>query len=121
MHGKPLEPTGFTHFPYVNPDAPKGGRVTFAVQGSFDSLNPLIVKGAPADGVREYIYESLLARAYDEPFSLYGLIAESVETPADRSFVEFTLQSGGEILRRNTDHRRRRDFLARAVARSRAP
>ncbi len=91
MHGTPLEAKGFTHFPYVNPDAPKGGRVTFAVQGSFDSLNPLIVKGAPADGVREYIYESLLARANNEPFSLYGLIAESVETPADRSFVEFTL------------------------------
>ncbi|MGH6832139.1 MAG: extracellular solute-binding protein, partial [Methyloceanibacter sp.] len=79
------------HFPYANPDAPKGGKVIFAVQGSYDNLNPLIVKGAAADGVREYIYESLLARAYDEPFSLYGLIAESVETPADRSFVEFTL------------------------------
>ncbi|MBC8013389.1 MAG: ABC transporter substrate-binding protein [Methyloceanibacter sp.] len=92
MHGEPLEAQGFTHFPYANPDAPKGGRVVFAVQGSFDSLNPLIVKGAAAEGVREYIYESLLARAYDEPFSLYGLIAENVETPADRSFVEFTLR-----------------------------
>ena len=91
MQGKPQEPAGFEHFPYVNPLAPKGGRVVFGVQGSFDSLNPLIVKGAPADGVREYIYESLLARAADEPFTLYGLIAESVETPADRSFVEFTL------------------------------
>jgi peptide/nickel transport system substrate-binding protein len=97
MHGKPLEPTGFTHFPYVNPDAPKGGQVTFAVQGSFDSLNPLIVKGEPADGVREYIYESLLARAYDEPFSLYGLIAESVETSRDRSFVEFTLNPAAKF------------------------
>ena len=64
----------------------------FGVQGSYDSLSPLIVKGNPADGVREYIYESLLARANDEPFTLYGLIAESVETPADRSFVEFTLR-----------------------------
>jgi peptide/nickel transport system substrate-binding protein len=91
MHGEPLEPAGFAHFPYANPDAPKGGRMTFAMQGSFDSLNPLIVRGAAADGVREYVYESLLARAYDEPFSLYGLIAESVETPPDRSFVEFTL------------------------------
>lgn len=92
MHGEPLEVQGFTHFPYANPDAPKGGRVVFAVQGSFDSLNPLIVRGAAAEGVREYIYESLLARAYDEPFSLYGLVAESVETPADRGFVEFTLR-----------------------------
>jgi peptide/nickel transport system substrate-binding protein len=91
MHGTPRETAGFTHFRYVNPDAPKGGRVAFAVQGSFDSLNPLIVKGVAAEGVREYVYESLLARAYDEPFSLYGLIAESVETPNDRSFVEFTL------------------------------
>ncbi len=54
MHGEPARPQGFTHFPYANPDAPKGGRAVFAVQGSFDSLNPLIVKGAPADGVREY-------------------------------------------------------------------
>ena len=91
MHGDPREAAGFTHFPYANPDAPKGGRVAFAVQGSFDSLNPLIVKGVAAEGVREYVYESLLARAYYEPFSLYGLIAESVETPDDRSFVEFTL------------------------------
>jgi peptide/nickel transport system substrate-binding protein len=91
MHGNPREPAGFTHFPYANPEAPKGGRVTFGVQGSYDSLNPLIVKGAPADGLREYLYESLLARALDEPFTLYGLIAESVEAPPDRSFVEFTL------------------------------
>ena len=97
MHGEPREPKGFTHYPYADPDAPKGGRATFAVQGSFDSLNPLIVKGAAADGVREYIYESLLARAYDEPFSLYGLIAESVETPADRSFVEFTLNPAAKF------------------------
>jgi peptide/nickel transport system substrate-binding protein len=91
MHGSPHETAGFTHFPYVNPDAPKGGRVTFAMQGSYDSLNPLIVKGEPADGVRDYVYESLLARANDEPFTLYGLIAESVETPPDRSYVEFSL------------------------------
>ena len=52
MHGKPFEPAGFTHFPYSNPDAPKGGRITLAMQGSYDNLNPLIVKGAPADGVR---------------------------------------------------------------------
>jgi peptide/nickel transport system substrate-binding protein len=97
MHGEPREAKGFTHFPYASPDAPKGGRAVFSVQGSFDSLNPLIVKGAPADGVREYIYESLLARAYDEPFSLYGLIAESVETPPDRSFVEFTLNPAAKF------------------------
>ena len=91
MHGEPAQPQGFTHFPYANPNAPKGGRLVLAKRGSFDSLNPLIVKGVSAEGIREYVYESLLARAYDEPFSLYGLIAESVETPDDRSFVEFTL------------------------------
>jgi peptide/nickel transport system substrate-binding protein len=91
MHGSPRETAGFAHFPYVNPDAPKGGRVTFAVQGSYDSLNPLIVRGEPAEGVRDYVYESLLARANDEPFTLYGLVAESVQTPPDRSSVEFTL------------------------------
>ena len=92
MHGEPAEPADFQHFSYVDPDAPKGGRLTLGVQGSFDSLNPLIVKGAPAQGLRDYLYESLLARAYDEPFTLYGLIAESIETPADRSFVAFTLR-----------------------------
>ncbi|MET0943566.1 MAG: extracellular solute-binding protein [Mesorhizobium sp.] len=91
MHGEPAQPQGFTHFPYANPNAPKGGRLILAKRGSFDSLNPLIVKGVSAEGIREYVYESLLARAYDEPFSLYGLIAEGVETSHDRSFVEFTL------------------------------
>ena len=62
------------------------------VLGSFDSLNPFIVKGAPVAGMREYVYETLLARSFDEPFSLYGLIAESVETPEDRSWVVFQLR-----------------------------
>ncbi|HZP09576.1 MAG TPA: extracellular solute-binding protein [Methyloceanibacter sp.] len=91
MHGAPREEAGFAHFAYVDPNAPKGGRVIFAKQGSYDSVNPLIVKGEPAEGVRDYVYESLLARANDEPFTLYGLIAESVATPPDRSYVEFTL------------------------------
>jgi peptide/nickel transport system substrate-binding protein len=97
MHGKPAEPEGFSHFPYANPDAPKGGRLVLAKRGSFDSLNPLIVKGVSAEGVRDYVYESLLARAYDEPFSLYGLIAEKVETPEDRSWVEFTLNPAAKF------------------------
>ena len=80
MHGDPLEPDDFSHFSYAVPDAPKGGRARFAKQGTYDSLNPFIVKGVSADGVREYVYETLMARAYDEPFTLYGLIAEAVET-----------------------------------------
>lgn len=92
MHGEPAYPPGFSHFSYVNPDAPKGGRLALGALGSFDSLNPLIVKGNSAVGIRDYVYESLMARGFDEPFSLYGLLAESVETPPDRSWVQFTLR-----------------------------
>ncbi len=92
MHGAPKYGEAFPHFDYVNPDAPKGGILRLGVLGSFDSLNPFIVKGAAAAGMREYVYETLLARSYDEPFSLYGLIAASVETPADRSEVTFQIR-----------------------------
>ncbi len=91
MHGTPAEARGFTHFRFTNPDAPKGGRVTLGVSGSFDSLNPLIVRGVAAAGVREFVVESLLARGLDEPFSLYGLLAESIEVPDDRSAITFHL------------------------------
>lgn len=92
MHGEPKYPPGFAHFDYVNPQAPKGGRVVLGALGAFDSLNPFTSKGNPAPGMREYVYESLLARADDEPFSLYGLLAESVEVPEDRAWVLFTLR-----------------------------
>ena len=92
MHDAPKYGPAFTRFDYVNPDAPKGGALRLGVLGSFDSLNPFIVKGAPVAGMREYVYETLLARSYDEPFSLYGLIAESVEAPEDRSWVIFQLR-----------------------------
>ena len=92
MHDAPKYGPAFTRFDYINPDAPKGGALRLGVLGSFDSLNPFIVKGAPVAGMREYVYETLLARSYDEPFSLYGLLAESVETPEDRSWVIFQLR-----------------------------
>lgn len=92
MHGSPRYAADFPHLDYVNPAAPKGGRIVLGTLGSFDNVNPLIVKGSPAAGVREYVLESLLGRAADEPFSLYGLLAESVETPPDRSWVAFTLR-----------------------------
>ena len=92
MHGEARHKPDFTHFSYVNPSAPKGGRAVFAVLGSFDSLNPLIIRGVAAAGLRDYVYESLMARAYDEPFSLYGLLAETIETPDDRSWVTFTIR-----------------------------
>ncbi len=92
MHDAPQYDAAFDHLGYVNSAAPKGGTLKLAVLGSFDSLNPFIIKGAPASGIRDYVYETLLARSFDEPFSLYGLLAETVETPADRSSVTFQLR-----------------------------
>ena len=92
MYGEPKHPPGFASFPYVNPDAPKGGRLVLGELGTFDSLNPFIIKGVSAAGLRDYVYQSLLARSGDEPFALYGLIAESVEVPPDRSFITFHLR-----------------------------
>ncbi len=92
MHGDPKHTAGFKAFPYVNADAPQGGRVVLGVLGTFDSLNPFIIRGVSASGMRDYVFESLLTRSADEPFSLYGLIAESVEVPADRSSVTFHLR-----------------------------
>ncbi len=91
MHGEPAWPAGFTTPPYANPQAPKGGRLVQGALGTFDSLNPLILKGTPAQSIRAYVIESLMARGYSEPFTLYGLIADSVETDDARSFVTFTI------------------------------
>ena len=71
MHGKPKYPAGFTHFSHVNPEAPKGGRVVLGQTGSFDTLNPLIIRGEAAVGVRDWVYETLMARSMDEPFTMY--------------------------------------------------
>ena len=96
--GEPALPADFDHLPYANPDAPKGGKMTYGVVGTFDSLNSYIVQGGTtsARGLSDpvfgnLVFESLMARNADEPFSLYGLIAETIETPPDRSWVEFTL------------------------------
>jgi peptide/nickel transport system substrate-binding protein len=91
MHGSPALPSGFSHFRYVDPDAPKGGRLVASIVGTFDSLNPLIVKGLPFEHVRSYVIESLMARGFDEPFTLYGLLAQTVETNSTRSYVIFRL------------------------------
>ncbi len=89
MHGTPKYQPGFRHFDYVNPAAPKGGTLRVAVQGTFDSFNPFIPKGNAGAGNS---YESLLASSADEPFTQYGLIAESIEVPRDRSWAVFTLR-----------------------------
>ncbi|WP_458761294.1 extracellular solute-binding protein [Afipia sp. TerB] len=91
MHGKPALPAGFSHMPYVNPDAPRGGRLTFGLVGTFDSLNPFIVKGLAVQQIRGYVVESLMTRGQDEPFTLYGLLAQSIETDDARSYVTFHL------------------------------
>ncbi len=99
MHGEPALPPDFQHFPSANSDAPKGGSISFAGQGTFDSLNPFIRKGSVPDGLwgrsspfwSNNVWESLLVRNWDEPFTLYGHLAEFVEVPEDRSWVEFTM------------------------------
>lgn len=92
MYGDPALPPDFASLPYVNPDAPQGGRIVFGEAGTFDSLHPHILKGRAPYGVGTYVFESLMGRSWDEPFTLYGLLAESVETPEDRAWVEFTLR-----------------------------
>ncbi len=94
MHGKPALAPDFKYFPYVNPDAPKGGRIRYGVHGTFDSLNPFIIKGAAVRGIWDFsagynVFESLLHRNRDEPFTLYGLLASRVITDEARSFIEF--------------------------------
>jgi peptide/nickel transport system substrate-binding protein len=91
MHGAPAMPDDFVAAPYANPNAPQGGRLVQGVLGTFDNLNPLIVKGLPVQSMRGYVLESLMARGYDEPFTLYGLLARTVETDDARSYVTFSL------------------------------
>jgi len=91
LYGEPKYGPDFTHFDYVNPNAPKGGKVTLSVIGSFDTLNPFTLKGVPAAGLGE-MYDTLMASSADEPFTEYGLLAESIDVPADRGSVTFTLR-----------------------------
>lgn len=91
MHGEPALEPGFPNLPYANPEAPKGGRIVLALQGSFDSLNPLIVIGVAPDVVPRYVLQSLMMRSADESFTMYGLIARSAEMPDDRSSIAFDL------------------------------
>jgi len=97
MYGTPALPPDFVSLPYANPDAPKGGRIVFGVAGGFDSLNPFILKGVAPAGVAALTVETLMGRSYDEPFTLYGLLAESVSIDDARSWVEFTLREGARF------------------------
>ncbi|GLS92322.1 hypothetical protein GCM10007916_33920 [Psychromonas marina] len=90
MYGDFKYTKDFTHFQYANPNAPKGGTFKQATIGSFDSLNPFIVKGNAATGIG-MIYDSLLKQSSDEPFTGYGLIASSVKVADDFSSVSFNI------------------------------
>ncbi len=99
MHGDVALPADFTSFPYANPDAPKGGALRMGVVGTFDSLNPFVLKSmrttaralfSDAD-FGNLVYETLMQRSRDEPFTLYGLLAEKVAIDPERKWVEFTL------------------------------
>ncbi len=92
MYGDPALPHDFVSLPHANPDAPKGGRIVTGNTGGFDSLNPFVRTGTVPWQLRFFAYESLMGRNRGEPFALYGLLAESIETPEDRSWVEFTLR-----------------------------
>lgn len=92
MYGEPALPPDFVSLPQANPDAPKGGSYRWGEAGSFDSFNPFVTKGRPALGISALTVETLMGRNYDEPFSLYGLLAESIDTDDRRTYVEFTLR-----------------------------
>lgn len=92
MLGEPALPADFKNLPYVNPDAPQGGQLRQAITGSFDSVNPFIVKGQAATGVRSYVFESLMGRNWNEPFSLYGLLAETIDVSDDRQTFTFRIR-----------------------------
>ena len=91
MHGGAAQPPDFAHMAYVNPDAPKCGRLAWGILGTFDSLNPFIVRGLAVQQIRGFVVESLMARGNDEAFTLYGLLAKSVETDDARNYVTFHL------------------------------
>ncbi|MEC5321712.1 extracellular solute-binding protein [Aurantimonas sp. A3-2-R12] len=105
MQGEPALLANFERLPFVNPDAPQGGTMRYGVFGAFDNLNPVIVRGAltTARGIwfdKEFgnlVFEPMMQRSADEPFTMYGLLAETVETDAERSFVEFQLNPAAKF------------------------
>ena len=92
MHGRPALPENFSHFPYANPDAPKGGKLTIGLLGTFDSLNPFNLKaGSTAQGLIGNVFQTLMERSRDEPFTLYGSVAKTIETDTARNYAIFRL------------------------------
>ncbi|MDH5424277.1 MAG: extracellular solute-binding protein [Gammaproteobacteria bacterium] len=79
----------YKHFNYVNPDAKKGGQLSLSGFGTFDSFNPFVLKGIVADGVNILMFESLTEKSLDEPFSVYGLLADDIQLAADKLSVTY--------------------------------
>lgn len=90
LYGEPALAADFTHFPYTNPEAPIGGSMIRDAIGSFDSTNPFIIQGSPASGLSG-IYDTLMTQNADEPFTMYGLLAEGIRLSPDRRWIEFDL------------------------------
>ena len=86
MHGEPKYKEGFVAFDYVNPEAPKGGTLRQGAIGTFDTFNPFALNGIAAGGIG-LTYDTLMVQSLDEPFTLYGLVADKIEMPHDRSWV----------------------------------
>lgn len=91
LFGRAKYNPGFTHFDYVNPNAPKGGTLKLAANAAFDSTNPYILKGIAAPGISSFLYQSLMTASYDEPQSYYPLIADSITISPDKKRIAFTL------------------------------
>jgi microcin C transport system substrate-binding protein len=91
VFGAPKYGPDFRHFDYVNPAAPKGGTLSTGANGGFDSLNPFIIRGNPAENLM-LVYDTLMTPSTDETGTVYGLIAESVELPEDKSWIVFHLR-----------------------------
>jgi hypothetical protein len=109
MHGEPRYPEPPTVLDFVNPNAPKGGSVRFGTQGTYDSLHPFILKGVPAAAITQ-LWETLCWQSRDEAFTVYGLLAETIEVPEDRSWTAFTPAGRSHVARRLADHGGRRDL-----------
>ena len=100
----PIYPPTFTHFGYTNPDAPKGGSFSLPISGGFDTLNPFTLKGDHEAGITSLTLDTLTAQSWDEPFAVYGLLAEDIELASDGLSVSFKInpkarfQNGDPVL-----------------------
>ena len=115
-YSTPKYSRGFSHFEYVNPDAPKGGTLVLGNpdrRSSFDKFNPFTVRGNAPAGLSIFMFESLTALSGDEPQTMYGLLAEEMLVEPDLSSVSFRLHPQATLQQRRAGHRTRREALVR--------